>query len=404
MKQEAFQGIKVLDFTWAVAGPWTVKYLADHGATVIHVESGTHLDILRTAPPIKGDKPGKNNSFYWANYHQNQFGMTMNLKHARARGLINQLISWADVVVENFTPGVMKKWGLSYDEIKKIKPSIIMVSQSQFGQTGPIAVMPGTGNQLTAYSSLSYLAGWPDREPCVLHGGFTDCPAARFAAIALIASLLNRKRNGKGMYIDLSQYEAGLHLLSPLLLDYQVSGRIPIRDGNRHPSYAPHGIYPCSGNDMWCAIVILNDTQWTGLRKAMGDPTWTKQPEFLTSLRRKENEVELDRQISEWTSKLTAREVMAKLQQFGIPAGIVQKCEDLYNDPQLRHRGYFWEVEHPVIGKSLFESEAFQLSETPRKLKTPSPCIGEHTEYVCREILKLSEEEFAELMKDGVFE
>jgi benzylsuccinate CoA-transferase BbsF subunit len=404
MGKEVFEGLKVLDFTWAVAGPWTVKYLADHGATVIHLESMKHLDILRTAPPIKGDKPNVNNSFYWANYHNSKLGFRINLKHPQAGKFTAKLISWADVLVENFTPGVMKKWGLSYEEVKRIKPDIVMVSQSQFGQTGPLATMPGTGNQLTAYSSFNYLTGWPDREPCVLYGGFTDCPAARFAAVALIVALLRRQSTGKGMYIDLSQYESGLHLLSPLFLDLQVNGRIALRDGNKLSYAVPHGIYPCFGNDNWCAIAVFNDKQWAGLCKAIGTPAWTKHLKFSTFLKRKKNEKELDRLISQWTANQTPKEAMQKLQKEGVPAGMVQKCEDLYNDPQLKHRGYFEKVEHPVLGESFFESQAFKLSRSPKKFKRPAPLMGEHTEYVCREILQLSDDEFAKLKNEGLFE
>ncbi len=404
MAREVFQGLKVLDFSWAIAAPWTVKYLGDHGATVIHVESISHPDIIRAGPPFKDGKPGVDNSVYFVNYHCNKYGLSLNMNHPRAKEVITRLISWADVIVENFAPGVMQRWGLSYEEVKKIKPEIIMLSSSQFGQTGPLAAMPGTGVQLTAYAGFNYLTGWPDREPSVLYGGYTDCPAARFGAIAIIAALLQRRRTGKGMYIDLSQYESGLQLLLPILTDYQVNGRIAIRNGNRHHFAVPHGIYPCRGDNNWCAIAVFTDAQWHSLCQVMDNPEWAKESRFSTFLKRKENEEELDRLISCWTITLTAEEVMYKLQEVGVPAGMVQKSENLYNDPQLKHRGYFWEVTHPVVGKHLLESQAFQLPKSPRRLRMPSPCLGEHTEYICREILKFTDEEFVELLSEGVFE
>lgn len=212
MEKEVFQGLKVLDFSWAIAAPWTVKYLADHGATVIHVESLHHPDIIRAGPPFKDNKPGVDSSVYWINYHCNKYGLSLNMGYPRAREIVKKIVSWAEVIVENFSPGVMKKWGLSYEEVKEVKPDIIMLSSSQLGQKGPLATMPGTGVQLTAYGGFNCLTGWEDREPSVLFGGFTDCPAARFGAVALISALLHRRRTGKGMHIDLSQYEAGLHL------------------------------------------------------------------------------------------------------------------------------------------------------------------------------------------------
>jgi len=404
MNPEVFQGLKVLDFSWAIAAPWAVKYLVDHGATAVHIESVSHADIIRTGPPFKNGKPGVDRSVYWVNYHCNKYGLSLNLNHPRSLGVIAKLISWADVIVENFAPGVMRRWGLSYEEVRKIKADIIMLSSSQFGQMGPLATMPGTGIQLTSYTGFNYLTGWADREPCNVYGGYTDCPAARFGAIAIIAALLYRRRTGKGVYIDLSQYESGLHLLSPVLMDYQVNGRIAMRQGNHHPFAAPHGVYPCRGDDSWCAIAVFTDAQWRALCRAMGEPEWSKEARFSTFSKRKSNEGALDQLMSKWTTTLTAKEAMYKLQEVGIPAGVVQKSEDLYNDPQLKRRGYFWEVDHPVVGRHFLESQAFQLSKSPRKLGMPSPCMGEHNEYVCHEILKLSDEEFVELLNEGVFE
>lgn len=260
MDIEVFQGLKILDFSWAIAAPWMVKYLADHGATVVHVETTFHPDIIRTSPPLKNGKPEINNSVYWTNYHCNKYGLSLNMKHPRSREIIMKLISWADIIVENFSPVVMRRWGLSYEEVKKIKPEIIMISQSQFGQTGPLATLPGTGIQLTAYTGFNHLTGWEDRDPSILYGGYTDCSAARYGTAALIAALIFRRRSGKGIYIDLSQYESGLNLLSPVFLDYQVNDRIAMRKGNRHSFAVPHGVYQCCGGNNWCAITVFTDS------------------------------------------------------------------------------------------------------------------------------------------------
>jgi benzylsuccinate CoA-transferase BbsF subunit len=279
-----------------------------------------------------------------------------------------------------------------------------MLSSSQLGQKGPLAPLPGSGIQLTAYAGFNRLTGWEDREPSVLYGGFTDCPAGRFGAIALMAALLYRRRTGKGMYIDLSQHESALHLMAPVLMDYHVNGRIAMRNGNRHSSACPHGTYPCRGEDNWCAIAVSTDKQWEGLRNAMGDPEWSREGKFSTFSTRKKNEEELNQLISKWTATLAAHEIMHRIQEAGVPAGVVQKAEDLYNDPQLKEFEYFWEVDHPVIGKHQVEAHAFRLSKTPRRLRMPAPCMGEHTECVCRKILDLTDEEFVDLLNEGVFE
>lgn len=260
------------------------------------------------------------------------------------------------------------------------------------------------GIQLTPYAGFNHLTGWEDREACVLYGGFTDCPAGRYGAIALMAALLYRRRTGKGMFIDLSQYESALHFLAPVLMDYHVNGRAAIRDGNRHAFACPHGTYPCRGNNDWCAIAVFTDKQWRGLSGSMGDPEWSREDRFSTFSGRKNNEDQLNQLISEWTAAMTAREVMHKLQEVGVPAGVVQKGEDISLDPQLKEFEYFWEMDHPVIGKHQLEAHAFRLSKSPRKLRMRAPCIGEHNECVCREILGFTDDEFVELLNEGVFE
>jgi benzylsuccinate CoA-transferase BbsF subunit len=404
MAREAFEKLNILDFGWAVAVPWTLKYLADHGATVVHVESTQHPDFLRTGPPFKGGRPDIDNSYYFSNYHCNKYGLRLNMRHPKARGIVEKLIAWADVLVENFSPGVMKKWGFSYEEVQKIKPDLVMLSSSQLGQEGPIAPLPGSGIQLAPYAGFNYLTGWKDREPSVLYGGFTDCPGGRFGAVILIAALLYRRRTGRGIYIDLSQHESSLHLLAPVLMDYHVNGRIAVRDGNRHPQACPHGTYPCKGDDRWCAITVFTDGQWEGLKAAMGDPQWAKDPKFSMFSDRKKNEDDLNRRISEWTVKFTPQEILFTLQKAKIPAGVVQTSEDLYGDPQLAHVGYFEKVNHPRIGEHWVEAQAFRLSKTPHRLRSPAPCMGEHNECICREILQYSDEEFIDLLNEGVFE
>ena len=404
MGRQVFEGIKIADFSWIGAGPWTVKFLADHGAQVVHVESQARVDMLRSCPPYKGDVPGINRSSYFAIYNNNKYGMCINLNHPKGAEVAKRLVAWADIVAESFGPGKMKAWGLDYEQLKKVKPDIIMYSSSQQGQTGPVATHPGFGTQLTSLAGLTYLTGWPDREPAMPYGAYTDTIAPRLGVSALIAALDYRRRTGKGQYLEISQYEAAIHFMAPLVLDYQTTGRIAMRRGNRSSVAAPHGVYPCHGDDRWCAIAATTDEEWRTLCKVMSNPPWTKEEKFATLLGRKNNEDELDQLIAEWTGTLPAEDVMVRLQEAGVPAGVVETGDDLYSDPQLKYRQHFRTLEHPEIGNHSYNTPAFRLSKTPCQLTMPAPCLGQHTEYVCTEILGMSDEELVELLSQGVLE
>jgi crotonobetainyl-CoA:carnitine CoA-transferase CaiB-like acyl-CoA transferase len=399
-----FEDIKVLDFTWAGVGPITTKYLADYGATVVRIESSSHPCILRTSPPYKDGVPGLNRSGYFAIYSPNKYSISINMRHPRRMEIIERLILWADVVAESFAPGVMERWGLGYDDIKRIKPEIIMFRTSMQGATGPHSHLRGTGVNLVGLSGFAHLCGWPDRTPSQPYGPYTDSIAPRFGAAMLIAALDYRRRTGKGQLIDLSQFEAGVSFLAPLIIDYLLTGRNANRMGNRDPFASPNNCYRCLGEDRWCAISVLLDDQWKGLCRAMGNPEWTEEERFSTLEGRKENEAELDRLIEGWTIQHTPEEVMAILQENGVPAGIVADAKDLHEDPQLKHRGHFWPMEQRNLGIFSYLGQPSRLSRTPAKPGLPSPDLGEHNEYVCREILKMKDDEFQELIMSGLFE
>lgn len=405
MAEKALAGVKIADFTWVGVGPITVKYLAEHGAEVIHIESSSRPELLRTTPPFKDGVAGINRSAYHACLNNNKYGLGLNMNHPRAKEVLERLIQWADVIAESFTPGTMAKWGLAYEDLIKVKPDIIMYSTSQQGQTGPRAKIAAYGTQLVSLSGFTYLTGWPDRDPAGPYGPYTDTIAPKLGAAAIMAALINRRRTGKGTHIDLSQFEGGLNFIAPVLLDYAVNRRIATRQGNRCPYSVPHGVYRCRGDDRWCAIVISNDQDWEKLCQVMGKPELVRDPRFITLLQRKKNEDELDRIISDWTAKLTAEEVMNLLQEADIAAGVAQTGKDLLeNDPQLAHRHFFWELEHAEIGKHNYEAPPFRLSKTPLELNKPGACLGEDTEYVCNKILGIPNELFVELLSQGVFD
>ena len=403
MAVNALTGVKIADFTWSVAGPLTVKCLADHGAEVIHVESSTRPELLRVLPPFRDRKPGINRSAYNACLNNNKYGLSLDMNHPRAKEVLQRLVHWADVVTENFSPGVMAKWGLSYEDLIRIKPDMIMFSTSQMGQTGPRAKIAAYGTQLVSLAGFTHLTGWPDRDPAGPYGPYTDTTIPHVGVAAIMTALIHRRRTGKGTHIDISQFETALNFISPILLDYAINHRVAMRKGNRCSYSVPHGVYRCRGEDRWCAIAIFSDEEWGRLCQVMGRPELAMVPRFASFQQRKENEDEIDCLISEWAAERPAEEVMGMLQEVGIAAGVAQTGKDLLeNDPQLAHRRFFRELEHKEIGKHHYEAPPFRLSKTPCELKTPGPCMGEHNEYVCKKILGFSDKEYNDLMTDRV--
>ncbi len=402
--QKALEGVKVADFSWVVTGPVTTLLMACFGATVIHIESSARVDLMRTVPPFKDKKPGINRSGGYAMFNGNKYGITLNLGHPKGIEIAKKMISWADIVVENFTPGTMKKFGLSYEDIIKFKPDTIMLSTCMQGQDGPRASHPGFGGQLTGLCGFTDLCGWPDRVPTRPMTAYTDLIGPRFGAAALVATLIYRLKHGKGGFFDLSQFETGLHFLAPTIMDFMANGRVTHRVGNRHPLWAPHGAYPCKGDDKWCVIAITSDEEWQRLCETMDKRSLAEDFRFRTMLDRKKNEEVLDQFIGEWTNKLTADEVMVKLQESGVAAGRVLNAEELHSDPQLAHRQHFVPLEHPEMGEYTGYLPSIRMTKTPPELKRPAPCMGEHNHYVNTVILDISDEEFVQLLSEGVFE
>ncbi len=403
MPKKALEGIKVADFSWAVVGPHTTKALADYGAEVIRIESSTRLGIARTGGPFKDGIDGVNRGGSFGQYNTSKLSITLNLRQPKGVEVAKRLVAWADIVVENFAGGVMKRIGLGYEELKKVKPDIIMLSASMMGQRGPHASYRGFGAFLAALAGFNYITGWPDREPAEI-GPYTDYIAPHFGIPIILAALLYRRRTGKGQYIDLSECETGVHFLTPLLLDNAINRRVANRMGNHSPYAAPHGAYRCRGEDRWCAIAVFTDEEWESFGKVVGNPAWTKDAKFSTLLARKKNKEELDRLVEEWTVNYSAEEVMTLMQAAGVAAGVLQTGEDLLeHDPQLKHRHFFWELDHPEIGKYHAPRSPFVLSKSPGELRR-APLLGEHSEYALKEILGMSDEEVAKLVVEGIIE
>jgi len=399
---QALEGLKVADFSWIAVGPIISMCLAHHGAQVIRIESSLKVDELRAVPPFKDGRSGINRAGMFANYNTGKYGLSLNLGHPNGVEVAKKIIGWADIVVESFSPGTMNKLGLGYEDVRKIKPDIIMLSTSMQGQSGPMARASGTGVELISLIGFNQFMGWPDRGPTPLLTAYSDFLVPPIGVIAIMAALEIRNKTNTGQWIDLSQFEVGLHFLAPVLLDYVANGQIGSRKGNSHFYAAPHGTYRCKGDDRWCAISVFTDEEWRALCQVMGKPILTEEPAFASLLCRKKREEELNSIVEEWTINHTSEEVVSLLQTNGIPAGVVESGKDVLEDPQLRHRHHFVPLNHAEMGQYMAEAPPFKLPMTPSRVSLPAPCLGEHSEYVCTQILGMSDEEFVNLVTEGV--
>ena len=270
MSQKVFEGIKVAEFAWTVVGPATSKYLADHGATVVKIESHGRLDTLKGTSPFPGGKASLDGSMCYGRYNSNKYCVSIDLEHPNGQKLAWKLIQWADIVTEAFSPRVMKKWGLDYESVSKVRPDVIYLSSSMQGRGGPHSSYIGYGHNAAALSGFAGLSGWPDLPPAAPYGPYTDFICPRFNIVALIAALDYRRRTGKGQWLEQSQFETALHFLAPLFMDYMANGRVAERQGNRLGHAAPHGVFPCKGDDYWIAIAVFTDEEWAGFSSSHG--------------------------------------------------------------------------------------------------------------------------------------
>jgi benzylsuccinate CoA-transferase BbsF subunit len=383
LDKKVFDGISIVDFGWALAGPLSVKYLADYGATVVCIESFQRPDLLRISAPFKEGKSNVDRAGFFSYFAANKYSISLDLNKNSAKEIAKKLVAWADIVADSHRPGVLEKWGMDYGELGKIKPEIIMIRSSNQGLTGPAALQPGLGNHINGLGGIVNLVGLPDEEPISPMVAYTDYCVPHFAASVLVGALDYRRKTGKGQLIDLSQFEAGLHLIAPLLLDYSANGVEAKANGNACEYAAPHGVFRCKGEDRWCAIAVFEEKEWQAMCKVMGNPEWTGESDFSTLPERKKNEARLNRLIEQWTSQYEPEHIMTVLQKGGVAAGVVQNAEDICSDPQLEEREFFWNGKHKELGLFSYLGQPSRLSETPAKLYRNAPSLGEHSEYIC---------------------
>ena len=393
MNRKTLGGLRVLDFTWMVAGPSATRILADFGAEVIKVQSG------------KTSRGAENNlSGYFTVWNRNKKGIALNMDFPEARDIVLKLAGISDVVIENFSPRVMTNWGLGYEKLQQENPDLVMLSMSAMGRTGPWRNSVGFAPTIHALSGLTHLSSFDEKEPMGPGFAYADVVSGLYAALAVLAALEHRDRTGEGQYIDLSQYEAMCTLLGPTFMHASCTDKDVLPTGNKseHNSACPHGCYRCSGDDAWCVIAVGEGPEWRALCRAIDNPALVDDERFSTFTARKEHEEELDRLIEGWTSTRSAEEAVRLLQSNGVPAGVVQNADDLAKDPQLKERRFFVQLEHPVLGKTVSDRSPIRFAGEKSLDWKAAPRLGEHNRYVYMDLLGMTEEEVSDSMRKGI--
>ncbi|MEM9565679.1 MAG: CoA transferase [Actinomycetota bacterium] len=405
-------GVKILDFMWVMAGPGSTRVLADQGATVVRIESSIRIETARTIGPFINDEGGAENSGLFNNMNAGKLGMTLDVNNPASRPVIEDLVRWADVVTESYSPRAMRAWGLDYEALRAINPDIIMASTCLFGQSGPLSSLAGFGTMGASMSGFYSMTGWPDRPPAGVAGAYTDYIAPKYLSAVLLSALEHRDRTGEGQYIDMSQAEASMAFLAPAVLDYEVNGRQAPTPGNRHPQMAPHGAFPTAepagasgngdtsdgeaadGEEQWITIAVTGDDEW---RTLCGLAGLADELAALDLAGRQAREDELEELLAAWTADQDGYELQERLQAAGIAAHMIQASAALTVDPQLSHRNHFQEVAHADHGTFWVEGPRFTMSRTPVELTDAGPSLGQHTFDVLLGILGYDDEALGEV-------
>ncbi|WP_419849353.1 CaiB/BaiF CoA transferase family protein [Candidatus Poriferisocius sp.] len=392
---DLFEGLKVADLSWIAAGPLISKDLANLGATVVRVETEARLDTLRWIPPHLPHSSPMSAGHPMANMNQSKLGLGLNFTVPEAKAVIDRMIEWADVVVENYTPGTAERLGFGYKQVSALNPRAVMLSTCMRGQTGPEARHTGFGLHGACLGGFAAITGWPDRAPNVPWGAYTDFISPRYALSALGAALHHRHRTGEGQYIDLSQIEASIHFLAPLVLEYRDSGRVRAQAGLDSERASPHGVYRTQGVERFCAIAVETDEQWEALGSVVADMDMVE--DRFSPI----GEANADELLIGWFLEHDNFEAAQKLRDAGVPAYAALRASDFCSDPNLVAREFFIELDHGAIGKMTFDGPVTVFSATPARPWRAGPLVGEHTQQVMSEILGFSDDEISALAATG---
>lgn len=404
---QALQGLRVVELTAGMAGPWIGRFMAYCGAEVIKVESRNHPDVTRVYVPPWAPEMGiqPQLSPWFTDWNAGKRFVALDLARSAAVELCKRLVAISDVVVENYSTGVVDKLGLGYAELQRVKPDLVMCSSSGYGDTGPYRGYVTWGPNIEALSGLATLSGFPERGCTITQYAYPDPVSALHGLFAIMCALDYRRRTGRGQHINLSQYEATASVIGHVLMEYLVNGREPARLGNRSRHAAPHGCYRCKGEDRWCAIAVFTDDEWERFCGVVGKPEWITDPRFAMVSARLANADQLDRLIEQWTSGRTDYEVMTVLQEAGIAAGVVQNVEDQFRrDRQLAARHFFEKIEHVQKGTVVANGIPLGLTGTPGRTRGTGAAIGQDNDYVFSELLGMTADEIQRCVEAGAIE
>jgi benzylsuccinate CoA-transferase BbsF subunit len=403
MAEGPLSGIRVLDFTWAWAGPFCTMQLAHLGAEVIRIETTARpACVTRLIPPFADDIPGPNRAGYFNQYNMGKKSILMNLARPEAIEIACEMVRHCDIVADNFAAGVMEKLGLGYDKLRRFRPDLIMISMSGYGQTGPFKGFIGYGPPASAAAGMFFATGYRGMGPSEIGISYPDPNAGIFGAFAIMAALTQRALTGEGQYIDQSQWETALVLMPEGLLQYEMTGHEPERQGNRDCVMAPHECYRAAGDDNWVSIAVGTEEEWRALCRVMGNPALADDPRFNTASLRKQNEDVLDEIVTAWTSQHDRWEVTRMLQAAGVAAFPALSNKDLAEDPHLQERGFLAEPEHPEIGKRKHAGIPWKMSGTPCAVRSAAPIRGADTEDVMKSLLGYTSDKVEQLRKAGI--
>ncbi len=401
MSRISLKGYRIVDFGWVWAGTMLGSVLADYGAELIKIESRRRVDGTRLGKVFEIGNTLEVNPWFH-NLNRGKRSVTIDFTRPEGAQLVKQLVRQSDAVIENFNPGVLQKHGLAYDSLAKENPRIVMVSIASAGQQGPWRDVVTYAPTVSALSGLESVIGYPDGKVLGLWHAYGDFTASIYGLFSLLVALYHSRRTGKGQYIDLSQLEAGSSLLGEMQLELQMTGKCPVPKGNRNPVLAPHGFYPCKGDDKWVSIAVGNEQEWQAMCEAMESPPWGKDKRFASLKGRLGNLDELDKLVASWTVGRTNYEVMQLLQAHGVAAAPCLNKGEVFLDPHLSEREICAPVEHPMTGTEWLYCVPWREDGNKTKPEKPAPLLGQDNDYVFKELLHLPDAEISRLTEEKV--
>ncbi len=402
MMKDALAGFRCVDFSWVFAGPYCGQLLGDLGMEMIKVESRKRMDVVRNYPPFAFEDRRLNSSGYWNTHNRSKYSINLDMKSEKAQEIVTRLIAISDLVLENFSARGMKALGFDYQRLREINPRIVYCSMAGFGHRGPYKNYVAYGPMQESQAGIVYLTGWPDDQPSRVGTSFPDAGGGASAAFSIVAALRYARRTGKGQWIDLGQTLTAAALTDTAVIEYTINGDIQQRNGDYHRFFAPHNVYPCSGDDQWCAISVENDQEFAALATTMGQSELAHDARFATNAARIQNRTELDELINRWTEQHDHYEVMRRLQAAGVAAGAVLTTGEFVENEHVKARGYMESFDHPVVGEKLYPGVPFKMSLTPGYIHRPAPCLGADTEYILKNLLNMSDVEIKQLDDEGI--